>query len=34
LEIAVGGTEPQWSMEMCNALLPFACELPACVKGR
>ncbi|VDM23842.1 unnamed protein product [Toxocara canis] len=23
----------QWSLDMCNMLLPFVCELPACVKG-
>uniref|UniRef100_A0A9J2P4X9 Sushi, von Willebrand factor type A, EGF and pentraxin domain-containing protein 1 n=1 Tax=Ascaris lumbricoides TaxID=6252 RepID=A0A9J2P4X9_ASCLU len=23
----------QWSLDMCNMLLPFVCELPACIKG-
>uniref|UniRef100_A0A914C4L0 Fibropellin-1 n=1 Tax=Acrobeloides nanus TaxID=290746 RepID=A0A914C4L0_9BILA len=22
-----------WELEMCNMLLPFVCELPACIKG-
>lgn len=24
----------QWSMEMCNLMLPFVCQLPACVSGK
>ncbi|KAI1733255.1 CUB domain-containing protein [Ditylenchus destructor] len=23
----------EWELEMCNLLLPFVCEVPACVKG-
>uniref|UniRef100_A0A183C3F4 Fibropellin-1 n=1 Tax=Globodera pallida TaxID=36090 RepID=A0A183C3F4_GLOPA len=26
-------TEPSWSLDMCNLLLPFVCERNACVKG-
>ncbi|TMS38354.1 hypothetical protein L596_005096 [Steinernema carpocapsae] len=27
-------TSPLWKLSVCNILLPFVCELPACVKGR
>uniref|UniRef100_A0A914GWY3 Uncharacterized protein n=1 Tax=Globodera rostochiensis TaxID=31243 RepID=A0A914GWY3_GLORO len=26
-------TEPSWSLDVCNLLLPFVCERNACVKG-
>ncbi|EPB80398.1 hypothetical protein ANCCEY_00495 [Ancylostoma ceylanicum] len=29
----VSKTELEWSLERCNILRPFICEIPACVKG-
>lgn len=29
-----GATEFTWAFTMCNHLLPFVCQKPACVKGR
>ncbi|RCN32514.1 Low-density lipoprotein receptor domain class A [Ancylostoma caninum] len=30
----VSKTDLEWSLERCNILRPFICEIPACVKGR
>lgn len=27
-------SELEWRLNMCNLLLPFVCELPACVSGK
>uniref|UniRef100_A0A7E4V9J7 Sushi, von Willebrand factor type A, EGF and pentraxin domain-containing protein 1 n=1 Tax=Panagrellus redivivus TaxID=6233 RepID=A0A7E4V9J7_PANRE len=32
-EIGAPVTSVNWQLEMCNMLLPFVCELPACTQG-